>query len=166
MCGRRADYGDLAAVMLLHAAVPDLKIRTVNVVDLLALQGPKVHPHGLDDARFDSIFTQDRPVIFAYHGYPYLIHRLTYRRTNHGNIHVRGFVEEGTTTTPFDMTVLNELDRYHLALEAIARVPDLAEKVPDVVADLHAKLDEHRAFVRERGEDMPEIQNWRWARSS
>jgi xylulose-5-phosphate/fructose-6-phosphate phosphoketolase len=156
----------LAAVMLLHEAIPDLKIRTVNVVDLLALQDPKEHPHGLDDARFDGIFTKDRPVIFAYHGYPYLIHRLTYRRTNHGNIHVRGFVEEGTTTTPFDMTVLNELDRYHLALEAIARVPDLAEKVPDVMADLHAKLDEHRAFVRERGEDMPEIQNWRWARSS
>ncbi|MBB4576819.1 phosphoketolase [Rhizobium lentis] len=152
-------------VMACAGDVPTM-IRTVNVVDLLALQGPKVHPHGLDDARFDSIFTQDRPVIFAYHGYPYLIHRLTCRRTNHGNIHVRGFVEEGTTTTPFDMTVLNELDRYHLALEAIARVPDLAEKVPDVVADLHAKLDEHRAFVRERGEDMPEIQNWRWARSS
>ncbi|CAN7325024.1 phosphoketolase family protein [Rhizobium leguminosarum] len=155
----------LAAVMLLHEAIPDLKIRTVNVVDLLALQDPKEHPHGLDDRRFDGIFTKDRPVIFAYHGYPYLIHRLTYRRTNHGNIHVRGFVEEGTTTTPFDMTVLNELDRYHLALEAIARVPDLAEKVPHVIADLHAKLDEHRAFVRERGEDMPEIQNWRWARS-
>ncbi|ARO23728.1 phosphoketolase [Rhizobium sp. S9] len=156
----------LAAVMLLHEAVPDLKIRTVNVIDLLALQDPKAHPHGLDDAQFDGIFTKDRPVIFAYHGYPYLIHRLTYRRTNHGNIHVRGFVEEGTTTTPFDMTVLNELDRYHLALEAIARVPDLAERVPDVIADLHAKLDEHRAFVREHGEDMPEIQNWRWARSS
>ncbi|CAN7314854.1 phosphoketolase family protein [Rhizobium leguminosarum] len=155
----------LAAVMLLHEAIPDLKIRTVNVVDLLALQDPKEHPHGLDDRRFDGIFTKDRPVIFAYHGYPYLIHRLTYRRTNHGNIHVRGFVEEGTTTTPFDMTVLNELDRYHLALEAIARVPDLAEKVPHVIADLHAKLDEHRAFVRERGEDMPEIQSWRWARS-
>ncbi|MBY3102294.1 phosphoketolase family protein [Rhizobium laguerreae] len=156
----------LAAVMLLHEAIPDLKIRTVNVVDLLAMQDPQQHPHGLEDARFDGIFTKDRPVIFAYHGYPYLIHRLTYRRTNHGNIHVRGFVEEGTTTTPFDMTVLNELDRYHLALEAIARVPDLAEKVPDVIADLHAKLDKHRAFVRERGEDMPEIQNWRWARSS
>jgi xylulose-5-phosphate/fructose-6-phosphate phosphoketolase len=155
----------LAAVMLLHEAIPDLKIRTVNVVDLLALQDPEQHPHGLADARFDAIFTTDKPVIFAHHGYPYLIHRLTYRRANHRNFHVRGFVEEGTTTTPFDMAVLNGLDRFHLALQAIARVPDLANKVPHVVAALHARLDHHRSFVREHGEDMPEIQDWRWSRS-
>ncbi len=154
----------LAAVMLLHAAIPDLKIRTINVVDLLALQDPEQHPHGLDHHEFDRIFTTDKPVIFAYHGYPYLIHRLTYRRTNHRNIHVRGFIEEGTTTTPFDMTVLNELDRYHLALEAISRVPGLAEKVPDVVEALEAKLVEHHAYVRQHGEDMPEIRDWRWKR--
>ncbi|MGG6896928.1 phosphoketolase family protein [Rhizobium sp. BR 315] len=154
----------LAAVMLLHEAIPDLKIRTVNVVDLLALQDPKQHPHGLEHQAFDQIFTTDKPVIFAYHGYPYLIHRLTYRRTNHDNIHVRGFIEEGTTTTPFDMTVLNELDRYHLALEAIDRVPGLAEKVPDVIDGLKAKLIKHRDYVRRHGEDMPEISNWRWRR--
>ncbi|MGV1794048.1 phosphoketolase [Rhizobium lusitanum] len=154
----------LAAVMLLHEAIPDLKIRTVNVVDLLALQDPAQHPHGLDHQAFDQIFTTDRPVIFAYHGYPYLIHRLTYRRTNHDNIHVRGFIEEGTTTTPFDMTVLNELDRYHLALEAIDRVPGLAEKVPDVINALKAKLIKHHDYVRRYGEDMPEISDWRWKR--
>jgi xylulose-5-phosphate/fructose-6-phosphate phosphoketolase len=112
-----------------------------------------------------SIRTEDKPVIFAYHGYPYLIHRLTYRRTNHGNIHVRGFMEEGTTTTPFDMTVMNQLDRYHLALEAIARVPGLAAKVPDVTEKLKAKLAEHAGFIRESGEDMPEITGWRWRRA-
>ena len=154
----------LAAVMLLHEAIPDMKIRTVNVVDLLALQDPEQHPHGLENTAFDRIFTPDKPVIFAYHGYPYLIHRLTYRRTNHDNIHVRGFIEEGTTTTPFDMTVLNELDRYHLALEAIARVPGLAEKVPEVIARFRGKLEEHRAYVREHGEDMPEVRDWRWQR--
>ncbi len=154
----------LAAVMLLHEAIPDLKIRTVNVVDLLALQDPEQHPHGLDHQAFDQIFTTDKPVIFAYHGYPYLIHRLTYRRTNHDNIHVRGFIEEGTTTTPFDMTVLNELDRYHLALEAIDRVPGLAEKVPDVIDALKGKLIKHHDYVRRYGEDMPEISDWRWKR--
>ena len=154
----------LAAVMLLHEAIPDLKIRTVNVVDLLALQDPNQHPHGLDHQTFDQIFTKDKPVIFAYHGYPYLIHRLTYRRTNHDNIHVRGFIEEGTTTTPFDMTVLNELDRYHLALEAIDRVPGLAEKVPDVRHELKAKLIKHHDYVRRYGEDMPEVGDWRWKR--
>ncbi|KAA1180105.1 phosphoketolase family protein [Rhizobium tropici] len=154
----------LAAVMLLHEAIPDLKIRTVNVVDLLALQDPEQHPHGLEHQAFDEIFTTDKPVIFAYHGYPYLIHRLTYRRTNHDNIHVRGFIEEGTTTTPFDMTVLNELDRYHLALEAINRVPGLAEKVPDVVDGLKAKLIKHHDYVRRHGEDMPEVRDWRWKR--
>lgn len=155
----------LAAVMLLHEAIPALKIRTVNVIDLLALQDPDQHPHGLDNQSFDEIFTTDRPVVFAYHGYPSLIHRLTYRRTNHENIHVRGFVEEGTTTTPFDMTVMNELDRYHLALEAIERVPGLAAKVPDVTETLKAKLAEHTAFIAENGEDMADITGWRWRRA-
>ncbi|MCJ9750719.1 phosphoketolase family protein [Neorhizobium sp. BETTINA12A] len=152
----------LAAVSLLREAIPDLRIRVVNIVDLLALQSQDQHPHGLPDAEFDRLFTTDRPVIFAYHGYPYLIHRLTYKRTNHQNIHVRGFIEEGTTTTPFDMTVLNELDRFHLAIEAIARVPGLKEKAADVVDMLKSKLGEHTRYVREHGEDMPEIQNWKW----
>lgn len=152
----------LAAVDLLHRHIPELKIRTVNVVDLLALQSQDQHPHGLTDEAFDAIFTKDRPVIFAYHGYPYLIHRLTYKRTNHRNIHVRGFIEEGTTTTPFDMTVLNELDRFHLAIEAIERVPGLKEKVPEVLESLRAKLIEHHAYVREYGEDMPDVRNWKW----
>jgi xylulose-5-phosphate/fructose-6-phosphate phosphoketolase len=152
----------LAAVSLLREAIPDLRIRVVNVVDLLALQSQDQHPHGLRDAEFDRLFTTDRPVIFAYHGYPYLIHRLTYKRTNHQNIHVRGFIEEGTTTTPFDMTVLNELDRFHLAIEAIERVPGLKEKAAGVIDMLKGKLGEHSRYVREHGEDMPEIQNWKW----
>ncbi|MEH2698211.1 MULTISPECIES: phosphoketolase family protein [Rhizobium] len=152
----------LAAVDLLRKAIPELKIRTVNVVDLLALQSSDQHPHGLTDEAFDAIFTADKPVIFAYHGYPYLIHRLTYRRTNHRNIHVRGFIEEGTTTTPFDMAVLNELDRYHLAIEAIERVPGLKEKAGEALAAFHGKLAEHHDYVREYGEDMPEVRNWKW----
>ncbi|OWV86993.1 phosphoketolase [Rhizobium sp. R635] len=152
----------LAAVDLLRKAVPELKIRTVNVVDLLALQSSDQHPHGLSDEAFDAIFTSDKPVIFAYHGYPYLIHRLTYKRTNHENIHVRGFIEEGTTTTPFDMTVLNQLDRFHLAIEAIERVPGLKEKAKDALAAFQGKLAEHHDYVREHGEDMPEVRNWVW----
>ncbi|MBY5792163.1 phosphoketolase [Rhizobium leguminosarum bv. viciae] len=152
----------LAAVDLLRKAIPELKIRTVNVVDLLALQSRDQHPHGLTDEAFDAIFTADKPVIFAYHGYPYLIHRLTYKRTNHRNIHVRGFIEEGTTTTPFDMTVLNELDRFHLAIEAIERVPGLKEKAGEALAAFRGKLAEHHDYVREYGEDMPEVRNWTW----
>ncbi|MCW1408086.1 phosphoketolase family protein [Rhizobium sp. 1AS11] len=152
----------LAAVGLLRKAIPELKIRTVNVVDLLALQSRDQHPHGLTDQAFDAIFTTDKPVIFAYHGYPYLIHRLTYKRTNHRNIHVRGFIEEGTTTTPFDMTVLNELDRFHLAIEAIERVPGLKEKAGEALAAFRGKLAEHHDYVREYGEDMPEVRNWKW----
>ncbi|MBY3245311.1 phosphoketolase family protein [Rhizobium laguerreae] len=152
----------LAAVDLLRKAIPELKIRTVNVVDLLALQSRDQHPHGLTDEAFDAIFTADKPVIFAYHGYPYLIHRLTYKRTNHRNIHVRGFIEEGTTTTPFDMTVLNELDRFHLAIEAIERVPGLKEKAGEALAAFRRKLAEHHDYVREYGEDMPEVRNWKW----
>ncbi|QKK18132.1 phosphoketolase family protein [Rhizobium indicum] len=152
----------LAAVDLLRKAIPELKIRTVNVVDLLALQSRDQHPHGLTDQAFDAIFTADKPVIFAYHGYPYLIHRLTYKRTNHRNIHVRGFIEEGTTTTPFDMTVLNELDRFHLAIEAIERVPGLKEKAGKALAAFRGKLAEHHDYVREYGEDIPEVRNWTW----
>ncbi|MBY5852292.1 phosphoketolase family protein [Rhizobium ruizarguesonis] len=152
----------LAAVDLLRKAIPELRIRTVNVVDLLALQSRDQHPHGLTDEAFDAIFTADKPVIFAYHGYPYLIHRLTYKRTNHRNIHVRGFIEEGTTTTPFDMTVLNELDRFHLAIEAIERVPSLKEKAGEALAAFRGKLAEHHDYVREYGEDMPEVRDWTW----
>ncbi|MGZ2408020.1 phosphoketolase family protein [Rhizobium ruizarguesonis] len=152
----------LAAVDLLRKAIPELRIRTVNVVDLLALQSRDQHPHGLTDEAFDAIFTADKPVIFAYHGYPYLIHRLTYKRTNHRNIHVRGFIEEGTTTTPFDMTVLNELDRFHLAIEAIERVPGLKAKAGEALAAFRGKLAEHHDYVREYGEDMPEVRDWTW----
>ena len=152
----------LAAVDLLRKAIPELKIRTVNVVDLMALQSKDQHPHGLTDEAFDAIFTSDKPVIFAYHGYPYLIHRLTYKRTNHRNIHVRGFIEEGTTTTPFDMTVLNQLDRFHLAIEAIERVPGLKEKASDALTAFRGQLAKHHDYVREYGEDMPEMQNWTW----
>ncbi|WP_430260290.1 phosphoketolase family protein [Neorhizobium sp. IRS_2294] len=155
----------LAAVCLLRDAIPELSIRVVNVVDLLALQSQDQHPHGLSDEMFDRLFTTDRPVIFAYHGYPYLIHRLTYKRTNHQNIHVRGFIEEGTTTTPFDMTVLNELDRFHLAIEVIERVPGLKDKAGSVIAMLEDKLAEHTRYVREHGEDMPEIRDWKWKTS-
>lgn len=152
----------LAAVDLLRLTLPHLRIRVVNVVDLMALQSPQHHPHGVSDDDFDRIFTRDRPVVFAHHGYPYLIHRLVYKRANHTNFHVRGFVEEGTTTTPFDMAVMNKLDRYHLAIEAIQRLPALAERKPDLVAGLKAKLDAHHAYVREHGEDMPEIRDWKW----
>ena len=156
----------LAAVSILREAIPDLKIRVVNVVDLMTLQSKDQHPHGISDEDFDRMFTTERPVIFAYHGYPYLIHRLTYKRTNHQNIHVRGFVEEGTTTTPFDMTVLNQLDRYHLAIEAIERVPGLKERAGHVVESLRGKLQEHFAYVCEHGEDMPEIRDWAWRSGS
>jgi xylulose-5-phosphate/fructose-6-phosphate phosphoketolase len=152
----------LAAVRLLRELLPAMAIRFVNVVDLLALQPEWQHPHGLTDEAFDALFTRTRPVIFAYHGYPYLIHRLTYKRTNHANFHVRGFMEEGTTTTPFDMVVLNELDRFHLAIEAIDRIPGLAATAGAVRQELQEKLVEHKAYIREHGEDMPEIRDWAW----
>ena len=155
----------MAAVDLLRKWLPDLQVRVVNVVDLLALQPRDQHPHGLEDPVFDEMFTPDKPVVFAFHGYPALIHRLTYQRNNHRNFHVRGFIEEGTTTTPFDMTVLNELDRYHLAQEAVMRVPGLAEKAPEVLEMLKDKLAEHHSWVREHGEDMPEVLNWKWSAS-
>ncbi|MEH2571783.1 phosphoketolase family protein [Bradyrhizobium sp. AZCC 1708] len=152
----------LAAVDLLRKALPDLKIRVVNVVDLMTLQPKDQHPHGISDSDFDAIFTRDKPVIFAYHGYPYLIHRLTYNRTNHSEMHVHGFQEEGTTTTPFDMVVLNRLDRYHLAIDVIDRVPDLAVANAHVKQQFRDKLLEHTRYVREHGEDMPEIRAWSW----
>ena len=152
----------LAAVDLLRTAVPGLRIRVVNVVDLMTLESKNDHPHGLTDADFDSLFTRDKPVVFAYHGYPHLIHRLTYNRANHANMHVRGFIEEGTTTTPFDMVVLNELDRFHLAIEAIDRVPGLAARAAKAKQGFRVKLIEHKLYVREHGEDMPEIQGWSW----
>ena len=152
----------LAAVDLLKQAVPGLRIRVVNVVDLMTLQSNRDHPHGLTDAAFDSLFTRDKPVIFAYHGYPYLIHRLTYSRANHANMHVRGFIEEGTTTTPFDMVVLNELDRFHLAIEAIDRVPGLVTRAAGAKQAFRDRLTAHKLYIREHGEDMPEIQGWKW----
>ncbi|PDT76113.1 phosphoketolase family protein [Bradyrhizobium sp. C9] len=152
----------LAAVDLLRKALPQLKIRVVNVVDLMTLQPTEQHPHGLSDRDFDGLFTRDKPVVFAYHGYPYLIHRLTYSRTNHDGMHVRGFAEEGTTTTPFDMVVLNGLDRFHLAIEAIERVPGLDIAAAHVKQQLRDALIEHTRYVREHGEDMPQIQDWVW----
>jgi xylulose-5-phosphate/fructose-6-phosphate phosphoketolase len=152
----------MAAVDLLRSALPELKIRVVNVVDLMTLQSEDHHPHGITDRDFDTLFTRDKPVIFAYHGYPYLIHRLTYDRTNHANIHVRGFIEEGTTTTPFDMVVLNELDRFHLAIEVIERVPGLSSTAAHVKQGFRDKLIEHKKYICEHGEDMPEIQGWSW----
>jgi xylulose-5-phosphate/fructose-6-phosphate phosphoketolase len=152
----------MAAVDLLRRTFRDLKIRVVNVVDLMTLQPPSEHPHGLSDREFDSMFTVDKPVIFAYHGYPWLIHRLTYRRTNHDNFHVRGYKEEGTTTTPFDMTVLNDLDRYHLASDAVDRVPRLQRIGAHFKQMLRNKLVEHKQYICEHGQDLPEIRNWIW----
>jgi xylulose-5-phosphate/fructose-6-phosphate phosphoketolase len=152
----------LAAVDLLRRFFPELKIRVVNVVDLMTLQPPGEHPHGLSDKDFDSIFTADKPIIFAFHGYPWLIHRLCYRRTNHHNLHVRGYKEEGTTTTPFDMVVLNDLDRFHLAMDAIDRVPALSRIGAHAKQALRDTLIEHKHYIRKHGEDMPEIRNWKW----
>ena len=152
----------LAAVDLLRQHFPDIKIRVVNVVDLMTIQPSTEHPHGLSDREFDSIFTIDKPVIFAYHGYPWLIHRLTYRRTNHDNFHVRGYKEEGTTTTPFDMTVLNDLDRFHLAGDVVDRVPRLQRVGAHFKQFLRNKLVEHKQYIRERGDDLPEVRDWKW----
>ncbi|MEO6068546.1 MAG: phosphoketolase family protein [Gemmatimonadales bacterium] len=152
----------LAAVAILRQQVPDLKIRVINVVDLMTLQPASEHPHGLSDETFDALFTIDKPIIFAFHGYPSLIHRLTYRRTNHGNLHVRGYREEGTTTTPFDMTVLNGLDRFHLAGDVIDHVPSVVASAANARQFLNGKLADHTAYIRTYGEDMPEIRNWTW----
>ncbi len=152
----------LAAVDLLRQHFPDIKIRVINVVDLMTIQPSSEHPHGLSDADFDSMFTVDKPVIFAYHGYPWLIHRLTYRRRNHSNLHVRGYKEEGTTTTPFDMTVLNDLDRFHLAGDVVDRVPRLQRVGAHFKQRLRNLLVEHKQYIRDHGEDMPAIRDWKW----
>jgi xylulose-5-phosphate/fructose-6-phosphate phosphoketolase len=152
----------LAAVELLRQHVPALKVRVVNVVDLMTLQPRSEHPHGLSDHDFDTIFTTGKPVIFAFHGYPWLIHRLTYRRKNHANLHVRGYKEEGTTTTPFDMVVLNDLDRFHLAGDVIDRIPGLGARAAYAKQFLRDRLLDHRQYIHQYGEDMPEIRNWTW----
>ena len=161
-CGDVPTLETLAAVDILRQNFPELKIRVVNVVDLMTLQPQSEHPHGLSDKDFDVIFTKDKPIIFAFHGYPTLIHQLTYRRTNHDNIHVRGYKEEGTTTTPFDMVVLNELDRFHLVGDVIDRVPSLGSRAAYVKQVLRNKLLDHKDYIHKHGEDMPEIRNWKW----
>jgi xylulose-5-phosphate/fructose-6-phosphate phosphoketolase len=161
-CGDVPTLETLAAVSILREHLSDLKVRVVNVVDLMKLEPHSEHPHGLSDADFDRLFTRDKPVIFAFHGYPWLIHRLTYRRTNHDNIHVRGYKEEGTITTPFDMTVLNDLDRFHLVMDAITRLPQSGDRGVHVTQQLTDKLIEHRQHIDIHGEDMPEIRNWQW----
>jgi xylulose-5-phosphate/fructose-6-phosphate phosphoketolase len=163
-CGDVPTLETLAAVSILREHLPDLKIRVVNVVDLMKLQPPHEHPHGLPDIDFDELFTTSKPVIFAFHAYPWLIHRLTYRRTNHANIHVRGYKEEGTITTPFDMTVLNELDRFHLAMDAVDRLPQTGGKGVSLKQLLQNKLVEHKQYIEKYGEDMPEIRNWLWSK--
>jgi xylulose-5-phosphate/fructose-6-phosphate phosphoketolase len=162
-CGDVPTLETLAAVSIMREHLPELKVRVVNVVDLMRLQPPSEHPHGMSDEDFDALFTKDKPIIFAFHGYPWLIHRLTYRRTNHDNIHVRGYKEEGTITTPFDMTVLNDLDRFHLVMDTIDRLPQTGEKGQAVKEKLQAKLIEHKNYINENGQDMPEIRNWKWS---
>jgi xylulose-5-phosphate/fructose-6-phosphate phosphoketolase len=152
----------LAAVKLLREYVPDIRVRLVNVVDLMVLQPRSEHPHGMDDREFDELFTADKPVVFAFHGYSAMIHKLTYRRHNHHNIHVRGYKEEGTTTTPFDMVVLNDLDRYRLALDAIMRIPRLSDRVEAETARYWETMARHKRYIGEHGDDMPEVRDWRW----
>jgi len=163
-CGDVPTVEALAAADILRRELPDLAIRVINVVDLMTLQPPSIHPHGLPDDAFDALFTRDKPVIFAFHGYPWLVHRLTYRRTNHENFHVRGYNEEGTTTTPFDMVVMNKLDRFHLVLDVIRRTPSLSDQAADLAHWAEAKLTEHHHYIRQHGEDLPEIRHWRWGK--
>jgi xylulose-5-phosphate/fructose-6-phosphate phosphoketolase len=164
-CGDVPTLETLAAVDLLRQRVSDLKIRVVNVVDLMTLQPASEHPHGLPDRDFDAIFTANKPIVFAFHGYPWLIHRLTYRRTNHDNLHVRGYKEEGTTTTPFDMTVLNDLDRFHLAGDVLDRVPRLQGIAGHEKQWLRNQLIDHKLYIDEHGDDMPQIRDWHWPES-
>ena len=161
-CGDVPTLETLAAVDLLWKHVPALKVRVINIVDLMKLQPQSEHPHGLPDQDFDALFTTDKPIIFAFHGYPWLIHRLTYRRANHGNLHVRGYKEEGTTTTPFDMVVRNDLDRLHLVGDVIDRVPKLGYITGDVKQAIRDKLIEHKEHIAKYGDDLPEIRDWKW----
>ncbi|MBI3059020.1 MAG: phosphoketolase family protein, partial [Deltaproteobacteria bacterium] len=161
-CGDIPTLETLAAVDLIRSHVPDLKVRVVNVVNLMKLQPQTEHPHGLSDKEFDALFTTDKPIIFAFHGYPWLIHRLTYRRTNHNNLHVRGYKEEGTTTTPFDMVVMNDLDRFGLVRDVIDRVPKLGAGAEYVKQYMRDKRIEHKEYIRKHGDDMPEVRDWKW----
>jgi xylulose-5-phosphate/fructose-6-phosphate phosphoketolase len=161
-CGDVPTLETIAAVDLLRQHLPELKVRVVNVVDLMRLQPDTEHPHGLSDQEFDGLFTTNRPVVFAYHGYPWLIHRLAYRRANHPNMHVRGYKEEGTTTTPFDTVMLNDLDRFHLVMDVIDRVPGLASRAGHVRQAMSDRRLECRAYTRLAGEDDAEISGWTW----
>jgi len=165
-CGDVPTLETLAAVSLLRKHLPQLKIRVINVVDLMKLQPHSEHPHGLSDKEFDTLFTTDKPIIFAFHGYPWLIHRLTYRRTNHKNLHVRGYKEEGTTTTPFDMVVLNDLDRFHLVGDVIDRLPQLGSSAAYAKQAIREKHMEHKQYICQHGDDLPEVRNWKWSRKS
>ena len=156
----------LAAVSLLREHLPELRIRFINVVDLMRLQDEKEHPHGLSDRDFDTLFTTDKPIVFAYHGYPWLIHRLTYRRRNHANLHVRGYKEEGTTTTPFDMVMMNEIDRYHLVMDVVDRVPGLGQRAALLRQQMGDTRRRARQWTREHGDDLPEVREWRWSELS
>ncbi|RMD79367.1 MAG: phosphoketolase family protein, partial [Gammaproteobacteria bacterium] len=161
-CGDVPTIETLAAVQILRRELPELKVRVVNVVDLMTLTPHEEHPHGLRDQEFDALFTTDKPIVFAFHGYPWLIHRLSYRRTNHRNLHVRGYKEEGSTTTPFDMAVRNDLDRFHLVMDVLDRVPGLGSRGAYLRQAMQRKRTEHRLYIAEHGEDLPEIRQWRW----
>jgi xylulose-5-phosphate/fructose-6-phosphate phosphoketolase len=161
-CGDVPTLETVAAAEMLRGFFPDLKVRVINVVNLMKLQPSGEHPNGLSEREFDSLFTADKPIVFAFHGYPWLIHRLTYSRTNHGNLHVRGYKEEGTTTTPFDMCVLNDIDRFHLVSDVIDRVPQLGARAAHVKQAMRDKRIEHKHYIAEHGEDLPEIRNWKW----
>ena len=163
-CGDVPTLETLAAVEILRQEFPTLKLRVINVVDLMKLQPQSEHPHGLCDQDFDVLFTTNKPIIFAFHGYPWLIHRLTYRRTNHKNLHVRGYKEEGTTTTPFDMVVRNELDRFNLVDDVIDRLLQLGPKAAYTKQMIRDKLIDHKTYIRAHGDDMPEIRNWTWGK--
>ncbi|MFO7252002.1 MAG: phosphoketolase, partial [Actinomycetes bacterium] len=161
-CGDVPTQETLAAAALLREHLPELKVRVINIVDLMRLQPPEEHPHGMSDAEFDSLFTVDRPIILNFHGYPWLIHRLTYRRRGHRNLHVRGYKEEGTTTTPFDMAMLNDIDRYHLVMDVIDRVPGLGERAAHLRQEMAERRLAARRYTREHGEDPAEIRDWTW----